>query len=200
LIFSDDFETGDLSLWSAQRTDGGDLRTSAAAAAIGAQGLEALIDDGNAIYVSDERPDQEAHYRVSFYLHPASMPMADGESFLIMRALHGSASALQANLEYVAASYRVVVAAADDAGSWRLGTPVVLGNSANLIEIEWRAASTGGANDGFTTLWVNGVRQVDLTGLDNDSRRVDSVRIGAAGGIDSGTRGTIFFDEFESYR
>jgi hypothetical protein len=93
-----------------------------------------------------------------------------------------------------------VVAAADDAGSWRLGTPVVLGDSANLIEIEWRAASADGANDGFTTLWINGVRQVDLTGLDNDSRRVDSIRIGAVGGIDSGTRGTIFFDEFESYR
>jgi hypothetical protein len=200
LIFADDFETGDLSLWSAQRADGGDLRTSAAAAVIGAQGLEALIDDGNGIYVSDERPDQEAHYRVSFYLHPASIPMADGDSFLILRALHGSASALQANLEYVAGAHRLVLAAADDAGSWRLGSPVVLGSSANLIEIEWGAASADGANDGFTTLWVNGVRQVDLTGLDNDAGRVDSVRIGAVGGIDSGTRGMVFFDEFESYR
>ena len=41
------------------------------------------------------------------------------------------------------------------------------------------------------------VQQADLTGVDNDTRRIDQVRLGAVSGMDSGTRGTYFFDAFE---
>ncbi len=35
---------------------------------------------------------------------------------------------------------------------------------------------------------------------DNDTRRIDRVRLGAVAGIDTGTRGTYYFDAFESRR
>jgi hypothetical protein len=41
---------------------------------------------------------------------------------------------------------------------------------------------------------------VALTGIDNDTKRVEMVRLGAVTGIDSGTRGTYYFDTFESHR
>ena len=67
--------------------------------------------------------------------------------------------------------------------------------------VEPRAATaTAGANDGGLTLWIDGVQQTDLTGMDNDTRRVDRARLGALSGIDTGTRGTYFFDAFESRR
>jgi hypothetical protein len=36
--------------------------------------------------------------------------------------------------------------------------------------------------------------------MDNDTRRIDRVRLGALTGIDTGTRGTYYFDAFESRR
>jgi hypothetical protein len=48
--------------------------------------------------------------------------------------------------------------------------------------------------------WIDGVQQADLTGVDNDTRRIDQSRLGAVSGVDNGTRGTYFFDAFESRR
>ena len=36
--------------------------------------------------------------------------------------------------------------------------------------------------------------------VDNDTRRIDGVQLGAVSGIDKGTRGTYYFDAFESQR
>ena len=36
--------------------------------------------------------------------------------------------------------------------------------------------------------------------MDNDSRRIDSVQLGAVMSVDAGTRGTYYFDAFESRR
>ena len=68
------------------------------------------------------------------------------------------------------------------------------------VEIDWRAATAPGANDGYLTLWINGLEKATLTALDNDTRRMDQVRLGAVSGIDAGTRGTYYFDAFASRR
>ena len=65
----------------------------------------------------------------------------------------------------------------------------------NWIGIRPRAP---GANNGYLTFWVDSEQQGNITGIDNDTRRVTSARMGAFSGIDSGTRGNIFFDAFES--
>ena len=40
-------------------------------------------------------------------------------------------------------------------------------------------------------------QQADLSGVDNDTWRIDRARLGALTGIDTGTRGTYYFDAFE---
>ena len=65
--------------------------------------------------------------------------------------------------------------------------------------MDWRA-KTASANNGGLTLWIDGTQQFDLTGVDNDTRRIDRVRLGAVSGIDSRTSGTFFLDAFESRR
>ena len=60
--------------------------------------------------------------------------------------------------------------------------------------------TAAGANSGGLKFWIDGAQQTDLTGVDNDTRRIDQVRLGAANGVDNGTRGTYFFDAFESRR
>ena len=57
-----------------------------------------------------------------------------------------------------------------------------------------------GANNGGLTFWIDGVQKANLTGNDNDTRRIDRVRLGATSGLDTGTRGTYYFDAFESRR
>lgn len=49
-------------------------------------------------------------------------------------------------------------------------------------------------------LWIDSEQKADLTGVDNDMWRIDRIRLGAVNGIDTGTRGTYYFDEFESRR
>ena len=73
-------------------------------------------------------------------------------------------------------------------------------NSYHQIELDWRAASAVGANNGGLTLWIDGVLKGDLNGADNDTLRIDRVRLGGVAGIDAGTRGTYYFDEFSSRR
>ena len=66
--------------------------------------------------------------------------------------------------------------------------------------MDWRAATAVGANNGGLTLWLNGIQVANLTGSDNDLQKVDWIALGAVNGIDSATRGTYYFDEFESRR
>jgi hypothetical protein len=75
-----------------------------------------------------------------------------------------------------------------------------INDAPHFIELDWRAATVPGANDGGITLWIDGAQQADLIGVDNDTRRIDRVRLGALTGIDTGTRGTYYFDAFESRR
>ena len=42
-------------------------------------------------------------------------------------------------------------------------------------------------------------QQADLVGIDNDTRRIDSIQLGAVASIDTGTHGTYYFDAFESW-
>ena len=73
-------------------------------------------------------------------------------------------------------------------------------NAAHKIEIEWQAASAPGANDGVLTLWLDGSQVGTVTTLDNDTRRVNAGQMGPVAGIDTGTRGTEYFDAFVSRR
>ncbi len=70
----------------------------------------------------------------------------------------------------------------------------------HAIELDWRASSGPGANSGGLTFWIDESQRANLTRIDNDTRRIDQIRIGAVNGIDAGTHGTYFFDAVESHR
>jgi len=57
-----------------------------------------------------------------------------------------------------------------------------------------------GTNNGGLTLWIDGAQSAELTAIDNDMRRIDRVRLGVPAGVDGTTRGTYYFDAFESRR
>jgi hypothetical protein len=200
VIFADGFELGDLSAWTSNVNDAGDLSVSPVAALAGGQGLQVIIDDANAIHVTDDSPTAEPRYRARFYFDPNSIPMTNGDQHYIFRAFTGTTEMFRLELRFSAGLYQVRGRTLNDSGAWQDTNWFTLNDAPNIIEFDWQAANAAGANDGALTLWINEVEQVGLTGLDNDTRRIDRARLGAVAGLDAGTLGTYFFDAFESRR
>lgn len=199
LIFADGFETGDFSAWSSSMTDAGDLSVDAAAAQIGSYGLLALIDDNNTIYVTDDWPNEETRYRARLDFDPNSITMASGDNHsLVYGYTATSPVVLRVQFRFTGGSYQLRAALRTDGSGWDSTSWFGISDASHSIEIDWRAASAGGANNEGLALWIDGVLRANLTNVDNDTRRIDRGRIGAVAGIDSGTRGTYYFDSFES--
>lgn len=56
------------------------------------------------------------------------------------------------------------------------------------------------ATDANLKFKIDDVVHGNRLNLDNETLRIDRVRLGALGGIDSGTRGIYYFDAFASFR
>jgi hypothetical protein len=201
LIFADGFESGNLSAWSASVTDGGDLNVSADAALIGAQGLRTVLDDSRAIYVTDNRPDAETGYGVQFYFDPNTIRMSSGNSHALLHGYTGTSTlVLRLQFRFSGGGYQLRAGLRDDSGNWVNTAWAPASDSPHDIELTWRASAGSTANNGGLTLWIDGAQTGNLTGINNDTRRIDRVRLGAVSGIDTGTRGSYYFDAFESHR
>jgi hypothetical protein len=200
-IFADSFGSGDLSAWTSSRTDHGDLRVRRAAGMAGRKGMQARIDDGAPIYVTDDTPSHEPHYRARFWFDPNSISMAGGDSFHVFDGYSGGKTdVLSVRLRFRNGSYQLGAAVRNDHAAWKSTGWFAIDDAPVAIELDWRAATARGANDGALTLWIAGVPRATVTGVNDDTRRIDRVRLGAVAGIDRGTRGIAFFDAFASQR
>jgi hypothetical protein len=200
-IFADSFEAGNLSAWSSSVADGGNLSVSSAAKLVGNYGMQGLINDNNSIYVTDDRPAAEPRYRARFYFDPNSITMKNGNAHFIFYGLNAAGTAvLRVELRRSNNTYQIRAALVNDGTSFTSSGWFTISDAPHFIELDWRASTAAGANNGGLTLWIDGVQQANLTGVDNDTRRIESVRLGAVAGIDTATRGTYYFDAFESRR
>jgi hypothetical protein len=202
VIFADGFESGNLSSWSSAATGGGDLSVTAAAARSGAYGLQAAIVDNTAIYVVDDRPAAESRYRARFSFKPNGIAMAANDNFYLLQSrTSGTAAVVRFTLRWTGSQYQLRGAVRTDGGSYTsMPWQQIPGSAWSTIEFEWHAATSAGANNGSLTLWIDGVQRASIAAVDNDTLRVESTRLGAVAGIDTGTRGTMFFDDFDSHR
>lgn len=201
LIFSNGFESGNLSAWSSTITDNGDLSVSSAAVLSGTFGMRALIDSNGSIYVVDNTPTGLASYRARFHFDANAITMSNGNSHYILYGYSGT-SLIVVRIELLRSSgyYLLRANILTDGNSWRTTSWFPITDAPHTVELSWLASSTVGANNGSLTLWLDNVQSSSLVDIDNDSHRIDSVRLGAVDGIDTGTRGTYYFDAFESRR
>jgi hypothetical protein len=163
--------------------------------------MRAIIDDNNSIYVTDDTPNAEPRYRARFGFDPNSIPMASGDSHYIFNGFTGTSPAVLAvQFRQSSGAYQLRAGLLNDGSAWVNTNWFTISDAPHFIELDWRAATAVGANNGGLTLWIDDTQQADLTGVDNDTWRIDRVRLGALTGIDTGTRGTYFFDAFESRR
>ena len=216
LIFKDGFESGNFSAWTSSNTNNGNLSANPSAALFDSYGMRAVIGSTISMDVTDERPTLETHYRARFYFDPNSITMADGNIHNIFQGYQYApdtsnfSSILQVDFRCINVSgcnninggYQVRGRIVDDSGS---SFPVSAGwipitDASHFIELDWSAATAVGANDGYLTVWVDGVQVQSLPGIDNDTRHIDRVKLGPVSGLDSGTTGNYYFDAFESRR
>jgi hypothetical protein len=202
LIFADGFESGNFSAWSSVAAGGGDLSvsTAAALAPAGTYGMQAVVNDTTALYVRDDSPNAESRYRASFYFDPNSITIPDTKDHYLFTGFGNGAEAFSIRLRVSAGAYQLGIRLIeDDGGSWNSAWKTI-SDAAHLVEIDWQAATAPGANDGYLTLWVDGVQKATLSGKDTDTQRIDYVELGPRAGIDAGTSGVEYFDAFESRR
>jgi hypothetical protein len=198
-LFADDFETGNLSRWSASATDSGDLSVTNAAALAGSFGLQALLDDNTNLFVTDETPNAEASYRASFRLDPNSITMTNGDAFdlLVLITGTGSTNIARVLLRRNSGEYQLYFLVFNNSGSMSSSANLPITDAPQLVQFDWRDNST---STGSAALSVNGGTPVTITGSAVGTRKLDRVRFGAVQSVDSGTRGTFFLDDFQSLR
>jgi N-acetylneuraminic acid mutarotase len=207
-IFGDDFERGNLSYWTATTGVGLSVTGGASLSSGGTLGMQTVITSTAARYVTNDTPNAESRYRARFYFDPNSLTMASGNAHILFYGYAGaSTAAVQIELRCASGTcpasnaYQIRAGLIPDGSTVFTNTAwIALTDAAHFIEVNWRAATVAGANNGGLTLWLDGVQQATLAGIDNDSRRIDRVRLGPVAGLDAGTTGTYFFDAFESRR
>ena len=205
LLFADGFESGDSAAWSASQTDAGDLSVTAGAAmASTAFGAEAVVDDRAGLYVEDDSPAGETRYRARFYLDPTGFDPGEASGNLRTRLFLGFADAplkrlVQVVLRRMGGEYSLAARVRRDDDTLADTAFVAISAAPHSVEIDWVRSSRPTAHDGTLELWIDGASVATLSGLDNDARSVDFVRLGALS-VKAGAAGTIRFDEFASRR
>lgn len=200
LIFSSSFELGTFQDWSSSVIDAGDLSISAAAAQVGKLGMAAIIDDKRTIYVTENSPVLEARYRARFYLHPNGLTQSSTPLTIFSGYMGTSTQLFKVEMRYVPGTFQMRISMRNDGTTWFPSAWAAISNASHFVEIYWLAAAASGANNGEMTLWIDGIQSARLSGIDSDKRRVDLVRLGILSAPDSLTRGTLYFDAFESRR
>jgi cysteine-rich repeat protein len=206
-LLADGFESGDTAAWSAAATDGGDLTVTPAAALNGtSQGLQGVVDDTSSLFVRDDGPEDENHYRARFWLDPSAFDPGEASGAFRTRVFIGfednpTRRVFAVVLKRQGGQYSIRGRARrdDDSQADTAFYPIPAGP--NEIFVEWIRSS--GAGDGLFRLHIEdgtmGGSGETLTGLANARSSIDSVRLGALS-VKAGASGTLFWDEFLSRR
>jgi hypothetical protein len=210
LIFADGFEAGDFRGWSGTKTiNPPDLAATTSAAMLGSYGEKAYPVNGRIAYAYDNSPQAEVRYRARFYFDPNNVTVGSSYSHYhtLFKATNadytGSSQGTTVFLlefrKYNAFTYQMRAAAFTSQG-WTYTAWQTISNAPNAVEVEWKAASTPGGNNGYLNWWLGGTAKTGLANLRNGSLAVESAFLGAVEGVDSGASGWYCFDAFISRR
>ena len=186
----------------ATATQSPDVAISGEAAIEGSLGLEITVNDNEVLAIIDSSPDLEPRYRARFYIDPNSIGMAHKEALTIFQLQSAAPrkSLAWLRLRNWSGSYQLRLIIRDSLRK-RLVTPwFVLADRPSSLEIDWLAASADDLSDGHARLWIDAEEVAALTALSTGGQRVDRVRLGVVSRPKTNTRGSLYFDAFESRR
>jgi len=204
LIFADGVESAGLGAWSSAATGGGDLSVSPAAALVGTQGLQAVVDDTAGLFVQDDLPEDEGRYRARFWLDPNGFDPGESAGKRRTRVLLAFQDAptrrlMAVVLRRISGQYALMGRARRDDNSQANTGFFAISDAPHAVEVAWSQSSTPDASDGTLEMWIDGALVSSLSGLDNHASGIDFVRLGALS-VKTAAGGTLFFDAFDSRR
>ncbi len=161
----------------------------------GTYGMKVTITDTSPAYVETDTPSGEATYTFRFYVRANCLTMA-GDGFSLFEALDGSDNVWARVILDQSGSDRIVkFEGRVDGGTYLTSNSTVLPAGWHLIEVTWKAGSPGSLEARIDNTAVQ-----DLPSLSNSTGSIETARMGAVAGVDSGTSGSLLFDDFASFR
>lgn len=104
--------------------------------------MQAVLDDTHVIYVSDDTPTAEAHYRTRFYFDPNSLSLSNGDWSAIFFGYEGASTAVvRIELSYNN-GYQVRARLRSDSSTWTNSAYFTISDEEHYLEIDWWAART----------------------------------------------------------
>lgn len=199
-IFADGFETNYLWPWSARVLDGTDLSAVAAARIVGPIGMRATVNDKAVLYVIDHRPTAEPRLRTRFYFDPNSINMAPNDILTIYGA-YSTGDRLLVRIELVQSNgYKLRASILNDSRRWIYLSDAAISDGAHLLEIDWVKSDSSTSVNGALTFWVDETIVGKVLTVNNDRTPIERSRLGVLTAPSGGTRGALYFDQFESRR
>ena len=199
-----------LSYWDDVQDINSILSASESARFEGQCGLRVALDGTYTGYVEDTTPGTVdpivTEYSVRFYIHVGEFTLGTNDAIALLSA-HDLASDLVFSMSIYQrnGSLYTRLLAVDDSGAQidTLNNGMLLKPGWRSIEVRWVGASSGLVPDGELIISVDGVTGTGadvLTGFDNDSQSIYSVRLGVLSGNSGSISGVMDLDSFDSGR
>ena len=196
ILLGEDFEAGSVPLWSTPIGQG--IMPSS----LGVQGTNAFgvdLAQGNSFLTGDVLRG-ETRLGVRLRVDARSALLARGEELRVLDV--GSGNGGLSSVPDVS-----LLVAEDSSGGAMLAAVNRVHKTVNstawfdltgehTIELQLRASASSLVSTGILRLWIDGEPVAELTLLDNDDQRLNWVRLGALG-VDAGSSGVLFLDDFE---
>ena len=156
--------------------------------------IDPALTDSPFVFLQDESPAAETSYQVQFFVNLDDLAVATGDEIEQFAAYDEAENAHV--LLLLGSGPTLALEVRDDVGApHRVTWPNPLSTGWNRVAISWQASPS--ATISFS---VGDSSAVELTGIDTDERRVDTVRWGVVGGTLAASSGTIAMDQFSSWR
>jgi hypothetical protein len=111
--------------------------------------------------------------------------------------LYNSGDRVQVHLRQAGSSYQLQTRLRDDNGAYPSTGYYSISPDEHYVEVLVEYASSSSANNGALTLWIDGILVARKASIDLYYRgKPNRIQFGAISGIDSGTRGSLYLDEF----
>ena len=210
-IFSDTFDSGNLSAWSQSVGNLGVTPAAGIPVATGNFGLAATLPGGSgnaAAFVTDNTPAAETSYHAQFMFDPNTLSSGTGTTTWLTvfegRTATGQAFSIQYHrVPNGQRQLRITMARSGFLGTLT-GPAVNLAAGAHRIRVDWRQGPATGTAAGQTVLSVDGATVSTLQGANNTTAlTVEAARLGITAGTSTtatGMAGTAWFDAFVSTR
>ncbi len=162
---------------------------------------------GAPAYVQDATPNNEGTYRALMWIDPNTFTNGGGvqSAHTVFSGQNpgDGVSVFRVDLYQIPnGTYRLRVTCRRNDGTYARSTLITIGtpasNPARQFQLEWGS----GAGTGFCRLTglFGANPSVETTGIANDTLSIRRARMGAVNGMDAGTSGIYYMDEFESFR